>query len=47
MPVNLWSFESEIYPSIGAAGMRGEDCAEVKKLALGEENYAAVKLISS
>jgi hypothetical protein len=35
MPVNLWSFESGIYPSIDAAGMRGEDCVEMKKLALG------------
>jgi hypothetical protein len=44
MPVNLWSFESGIYPTIDAAGMRGEDCVEMKKLALGEENYVAVKI---
>lgn len=44
MPVNLWSFESEIYPCIDAAGVRGEDCVERKKLALGEGNYVAVKI---
>jgi hypothetical protein len=44
MPVNLGSFESGIYPSIDATGVRGEDCVEMEKLALGEENYVAVKI---
>jgi hypothetical protein len=45
MPVDLWSFESKVYPKIEAAGMRGERSVDLQE-ALGEGHNVAVKIIA-
>jgi len=45
MPVDLWSFESRLYPSIDAAGMRGEKSVNLRE-ALGEGHNVAVKIMA-
>jgi hypothetical protein len=42
--VDLWSFESQIYPKIDAEGIQGKKSLRVKFKNLGEGNKAEVRI---